>query len=89
MDTNDYSVNPRFVGRRIEVRVSLSAVTATCEGTEVARHARCLARDQSLLAPEHARVLTAMRAERAVVEAFGAAIEERDLAVYDRITEVA
>ena len=55
----------------------------------MARHPRCLARHQSLLAPEHARVLSAMRAERAVIEAVGAAVEERDLAVYDRITEVA
>ena len=89
VDTNDYSVNPRFVGRRIEVRVDLNWVTATCEGTEVARHPRCLARHQCFLAPDHARVLTAMRAERLVIEAFGAAVEERDLAVYDRITEVA
>jgi hypothetical protein len=89
VDTNDYSVNPRFVGRRIEVRVDVSSVTATRDGTEVARHPRCLARHQSLLAPDHARVLSAMRAERAVVEAFGAAVEERDLAVYNRITEVA
>ncbi len=89
VDTNDYSVNPRFVGRRIEVRVDPASVSATCDGTEVARHARCLARHQSLLAPEHSRVLAAMRAERLVVEAFAAAVEERDLSVYDRITEVA
>ena len=89
VDTNDYSVNPRFVGRRIEVRVGLEDVVATCEGTEVARHRRCLARHQSLLAPDHARILRAMRAERLVTEAFGAAVEERDLAVYDRIAGVA
>ena len=89
VDTNDYSVTPRFVGRRIEVRVDLEWVTAMCEGTEVARHARCLARHQSLLAPEHSRALSAMRAERLVVDALAAAVEERDLAVYDRITEVA
>jgi transposase len=88
VDTNDYSVNPRFVGRRIEVRVTLDEVTATCEGTEVARHRRCLARHQSLLAPDHARILRAMRAERLVVDAFAAAVEERDLAVYDRIAGV-
>ena len=32
VDTNDYSVNPRFVGRRIEVRVDLDSVVATCGG---------------------------------------------------------
>ncbi len=89
VDTNDYSVNPRFVGRRVEVRVNLDTVVVTCEGTEVARHQRCLARHQSLLAPEHSRILRAMRVERAATEALRDAVEERDLAVYDRITEVA
>jgi transposase len=89
VDTNDYSVNPRFVGRRVEVRVTLDEVVAGCDGTEVARHRRCLAKHQSLLAPDHARVMRTMRAERIVTDAFAAAVEERDLGVYDRITEVA
>jgi transposase len=89
VDTNDYSVNPRFVGRRIEVRVSLEEVVVTCEGTEVARHRRCLARHQSLLAPEHARILRDMRVEARAAEVFAAAVEERDLSVYDRIGGVA
>jgi hypothetical protein len=88
--TNDYSVNPRFVGRRIEVIVTLDEVVATCEGTEVAHHRRCLAKHQTLLQPEHARVLRAMRAEARVAEAFAAAeVEMRDLSVYDRATGVA
>ncbi len=65
VDTNDYSVNPRFVGRRVDVRVTLDEVIATCDGTEVARHRRCLAKHQTLLHPDHARVLRAMRAEAA------------------------
>ncbi len=89
VDTNDYSVNPRFVGRRVEVRVTLEEVVVTCDGTEVARHRRCLARHRSLLAAEHGRVLGAMRAEAAVSAAFAAAVEERDLAVYDRATGAA
>ena len=88
VDGNDYSVNPRFVGRPIDVRVTLDEVVAHCEGTEVARHRRCLGRNQSLLTAEHARILRAMRAERAVAEALAGAVEERDLAVYDRIAEV-
>jgi hypothetical protein len=28
--TNDYSVNPRFVGRRVEVTVTLDEVVAKC-----------------------------------------------------------
>lgn len=89
VDANDYSVNPRFVGRRIDVRVNLETVVVTCDGTEAARHSRCLARHQSLLAPDHARILRAMRAERVLSQTPDAAlVEERDLAVYDAITEV-
>ena len=89
VDTNDYSVNPRFVGRRVEVRVSLDEVTATCDGTEVARHRRCLAKHRSILHPDHARVLRAMRAEQKLGSTFEAAVEERDLADYDRALGVA
>ena len=38
---------------------------------------------------DHARILRAMRAERVVADAFAAAVEERDLSVYDGITGVA
>lgn len=89
VDTNDYSVNPRFVGRRVEVRVDLDTVVVTCDGTEVARHRRCLARHQSVLAAEHSRVLGAMRAEARAARDFADAVEERDLAVYDRAVGVA
>jgi len=89
VDTNDYSVNPRFVGRRVEVRVTLDEVTVICEGTEVARHRRCLAKHQSILHPDHARALRAMRAEQIVATAFEAAVEERDLTDYDRALGVA
>jgi Mu transposase, C-terminal domain len=89
VDTNDYSVNPRFVGRRVEVRVTLDEVTVTCDGVEVARHRRCLAKRQTLLLAEHARTLRAMRTEAIVAAAFTDVVEERDLAVYDRATGVA
>jgi transposase len=89
VDTNDYSVNPRFVGRRVDVRVTLDEVIVSCDGTEVARHRRCLARHQSLLAPEHARILRAMRAEQAIAAPIDTVVEQRDLAVYDRIGGVA
>lgn len=87
-ETNDYSVNPRFVGRRVEVRVSLDKVTITCDGTVAGEHRRCLARQQVLLQPDHARTLRLMRAETAVTNAFGAAVgevEQRELSVYDRV----
>jgi hypothetical protein len=89
VDTNDYSVNPRFVGRRVDVRVTLDEVAVTCDGADVGRHRRCLARHQSLLLGEHARTLRAMRAEALIARAFDDAVEERDLTVYDRATGVA
>ena len=89
VDTNDYSVNPRFVGRRVDVRVTLDEVLVSCDGVDVGRHRRCLAKHQSLLLAEHARTLRAMRAEALVAQAFTDAVEERDLTVYDRATGVA
>jgi transposase len=91
VDTNDYSVNPRFVGRRVEVRVSLDTVVVTCDGTVVAEHRRCLARHQVILHPDHARTLRMMRAESTVTHAVRAAaseVEQRDLTVYDRVVGV-
>ncbi|MEZ5379665.1 MAG: IS21 family transposase [Acidimicrobiales bacterium] len=87
VDTNDYSVNPRFVGRRVNVAVTLDEVIVTCDQTVIARHRRCLASHQSILAAEHSRILGRMRAEAAAVVAapVDAGVEERDLAVYDRL----
>jgi transposase len=85
VDTCDYSINPRFIGRRVDVRVGLDDVVATCAGVEVARHRRCLASHQTVTAPEHGQQARQLRAERAVADAFGAVfVEQRDLAVYDR-----
>ncbi len=90
VDTNDYSVNPRFVGRRVDVAVTLDEVVVTCDGTEVARHRRCLAKHRTLLLADHARALRQLRAEAAAeVAAVEVTVEERDLGVYDRILEVA
>ena len=69
--------------------MDLDFVVVTCEGTEVARHRRCLVGHQSILAADHARIRRAMRVEQAVADALADDVEERDLAVYDRITEVA
>ena len=88
-DTNDYSVDPRHVGRRVDVQVTLSEVIVTCESVEVARHRRCLAKHQSILAPDHARVLRQIRAETVEPAPVEIHVEERDLGVYDQLIEVA
>ncbi len=89
VDTCDYSINPRFIGRRIDVQVTLDAVIATCAGVEVAHHGRCLATHQTLTSPEHGQLARQLRAEHAAIDAFTAAfVEERDLTVYDRAVGV-
>jgi transposase len=89
VDTNDYSVNPRFIGRRVDVRVTLDEVVVACEGTEVARHRRFVGKHQTLIAPEHIRMLRTIRAEAELAAApkSDTFVEERDLTVYDRIAE--
>jgi transposase len=81
-DTNDYSLDPQLVGRRVEVRVSQTEVTAAClDGGELAcRHARCFARHRTITAIEHARQLR--HRDRGSAEP---AVEVRPLAAYDRL----
>jgi transposase len=82
-DTNDYSLDPRLVGRRVEVRVSQREVTAVVRDTgELAcRHERCFARHGTITALEHARALRQRRGqpEDEVL------VELRPLAIYDRL----
>lgn len=89
MDTNDYSVNPRYIGRLIDVRADLETVVVTCEGIETARHKRCYAAHESHLDAAHAMTLRKIRAEQAAVPAIETEVEERDLSVYDHVLGVA
>jgi transposase len=65
-DTNDYSLDPRLAGRRVEVRVSQRELTAVAldTGELAARHRRVFARHRTLTAPEHGRLLRQLRGER-------------------------
>jgi hypothetical protein len=87
--TCDYSVHPRAIGRRVEVRVDLDQVSVTLGRDEVARHRRSLAKHRTLTDPAHVRARDALR--RTSVAAFDDAdqVEIRDLAVYDRALGVA
>lgn len=53
LDSNDYSVHPSAVGRRVLVRADLDRVRVWCEGTVVADHPRCWAKHQTLSDLEH------------------------------------
>ena len=68
--TCDYSVHPRAIGRRVEVRMDLDEVVVTCAGDEVARHPRSWARHRTITDPDHERA-------RIVMRAFAAAVERR------------
>jgi len=83
VDTNDYSLDPRLVGRRAELRVSQREIAAVCldTGELACRHRRSFARHRTITALEHARALR---------ELHGAApaepeVEQRPLARYDAL----
>ena len=80
-DTCDYSLDPGLVGRRVEVRVSPSEVTAVAldTGELACRHPRSFAKHRTVTDLAHAR---ALRAGRAEVEP---AVEIRPLARYDAL----
>jgi hypothetical protein len=89
VDRNDYSLDPRLVGRRVEVRVSQREVTAACldTGELVCRHRRVFAAHGELTAPEHQQALDQLRYERYARERAPREIEVevRSLARYDRL----
>jgi transposase len=83
IDTNDYSLDPALVGRRVEVRVSQREITASALdcGQLACRHERSFAKNRTITALEHARSLKELRGERRreIV------VEQRPLAVYDEL----
>lgn len=83
IDTNDYSLDPRLVGRRVQVRASQTEVRAVAldTGELAAVHVRTFARHQTITAPEHAQALRELRGAPINVED----VEQRPLARYDRL----
>ena len=79
-DTCDYSLDPGLVGRRVEVRVSQTEVTAVAldTGEVTCRHQRSFARHRTITDLAHARALKAGRTDEPVVEI-------RPLARYDAL----
>ncbi len=82
----DYSVHPKAVGRRIEVRADLREVVVSCGAEEVARHERSFARHVNVVDPVHeaARAALAGRAPARFDEAGAEDVGTRDLGEYDR-----
>jgi transposase len=67
LDSNDYSVDPAVIGRRVEVAADLERVRAFCDGKLVADHQRVWARHQTLTDPAHRRAADALRRQRLAV----------------------
>jgi transposase len=64
LDSNDYSVDPAVIGRRIEVVAGLERVRVFCGGRVVADHERIWARHQTLTDPAHWAAAQALRRQR-------------------------
>jgi len=85
LDSNDYSVHPSVIGRRIELVADLDRVRVFCEGRLVADHPRVWARHQSLTLPEHDTAAKELRRER-IDRSLPVAepeVQTRDLTDYD------
>ena len=64
LDSNDYSVHPSVIGRRIEVIADLARVRALCDGKVVADHERIWAAHQSISDSEHVEAAKVLRHNR-------------------------
>ena len=64
VDSNDYSVHPAVIGRRIEVIADLDRVQVWCQGQMVADHARIWAWHQTITDPGHLDAAKALRRHR-------------------------
>ena len=85
VDRNDYSLDPRFAGRRVEVRVSQREITATVldTGELAARHARVFAGGQTIVDAAHQTELDLQRERRR--QRHHIDVEQRSLSVYDAL----
>ena len=85
LDRNDYSIDPAFAGRRVEVRVSQSEVIAVVldSGELACRHRRSFAGGLTITDPQHQSELDRQRARRR--QRHDVEVEIRPLARYDQL----
>jgi len=85
VDRNDYSIDPAFAGRRVEIRVSQTHVTAGVldTGELAARHRRVFAGGLSIVDPAHQTELERQRARRHQRDQIE--VQTRALSRYDRL----
>src|SRR6185437_1554295 len=87
LDSNDYSVHPAVIGRRVEVVADLARVRVLCGGQVAADHERAWAWHQTITDPEHHAAAKALRRQRAGVlrPVPVPQVEQRSLAAYDAV----
>jgi transposase len=85
VDRNDYSIDPVFAGRRVEVRVSQREITATVldTGELAAAHTRVFAGFQTIVDPAHQGQLELQRKRRR--QRHEVDVQQRPLSVYDAL----
>jgi transposase len=84
-DRNDYSLDPRFAGRRVELRATQREITAVVldTGELACRHRRVFAGGLAFTAPAHQAALDELRRDRRREP--DVEVERRPLARYDRL----
>jgi transposase len=84
-DANDYSLDPRFAGQRVEVRIGQRRIAATAlhTGEAVAAHRRSFAKHLTFTDPAHQALLDQLRGARRAGPAVE--VELRSLARYDAL----
>lgn len=85
LDSNDYSVHPAVIGRRVEIVADLTRVRVRCDGRVVADHDRLWAKHQTVADPEHVAAAKTLRRDRIALvrPAAQPEVEIRCLADYD------
>jgi transposase len=84
----DYSVPPGLVGRRVQVRLSLTEVFVFLEGRLLASHARSYVPADVVVDPEHARALQAAREAKGRMALGDVHLDLPDLSRYDALLGV-
>jgi transposase len=87
LDSNDYSVHPAVIGRRVEVIAGLDRVRVLSGGQLVADHERAWSWHQTITDPGHHAAAAALRRQRVGVlrPVREPEVEQRSLADYDAL----
>ena len=97
---NDYSADPRVIGRFVDVHADLDTVRITCAGTQVGAHQRCWSSHQTITDPTHVvtagELRTAFKARTAAMRGpstrpatgTGAVVGVRALSDYDDLFDL-